>query len=233
MESAPPGRDVRGSAKGREPEELRAWKQVQRENGIEPKYRNLQRSERDAMEGALYMEQTGQCVYCGRRISPGAHRECHVEHFRPRSRYPDLELDHANLFLSCGPEGEHGSRQTCGDFKKNWFDEERHVPPAPESCAERFRFRSSGHIAGGGAPEAEKMIEVLNLNHSELVTERRTLIESLDEDLNGGVPEDDLLRSYRDTDGSGTRPSFANVAIGYLYPGVRQPAPGHPENGPA
>ena len=88
--------------------------------------------------------------------------------------------------------------------------------PAPESCAERFRFRSSGHVAGGGSPEAEKMIVVLNLNHPELVIDRRTLIESLDEDLNGGAPQDDLLRSYLDTDHSGARPSFANVAIGYL-----------------
>ena len=233
MESAPPDRDVRGSAKGREPEELRAWKQLQRENGVEPEYRNLPRPERDAMESTLYMEQTGQCVYCGRGVSPGAHGDCHVEHFRPRSKYPHLQLDHANLFLSCGPEGEHGSGQTCGAFKGDWFEEECHVPPAPESCAERFRFRSSGRIAGGGAPEAEKMIEVLNLNHPGLVTERRTLIERLDKDLNEDVPGDDLLRSYRDTDGFGARPSFANVAIGYLCPGVWQPAPGLPENAPA
>ena len=234
MESAPPGRDVRGSAKGCEPEELRAWKQVQRENDIEPKYRDLPRPERDAMESTLYTEQTGQCVYCGRGVSPGVHGDCHVEHFRPQSKYPELQLDHANLFLSCGPvsvgpEGEHGIRETCGIRKEDWFEEERHVPPAPESCAERFRFRSSGHIAGRGAPEAEKMIEVLNLNHPALVTERRNLIESLDEDLNEDVPGDDLLRSYRDTDGSGARPSFANVAIGYL--GGWQPGPGLPENG--
>lgn len=216
MESAPPGRDVRGSAKGREPGELRAWKEVQRENGVEPEYRNLPRPVRDAMESSLYREQTGQCVYCGRGISRGAHRDCHVEHFRPRSKYPELQLDHANLFLSCGPEGEHGIRQTCGSHKGDWFEEERHVPPAPDSCAERFRFRSSGRIAGGGAPETKKMIVVLNLNHPELVTDRRTLIESLDEDLNGGSPRDDLLRSYLDTDRSGARPSFANVAIGYL-----------------
>ena len=60
------------------------------------------------------------------------------------------------------------------------------------------------------------MIEVLNLNHPELVTGRRTLIESLDEDLNGDVPRDDLRRSYLATDGSGARPGFANVAIGYV-----------------
>ena len=216
MESASPGRDVRGSAKGREPEELRAWKEVQRENGVEPEYRNLPRPVRDALEDSLYREQTGQCVYCGRRISRGAPGDCHVEHFRPRSKYPGRQLDHANLFLSCGPEGEHGIRQTCGIFKGDWFEEERHVPPTPEACAERFRFRSTGRIAGDDSTEAGKMIEVLNLNHPELVTDRRTLIESLDEDLNGDVPRDDLLRSYLATDGSGARPGFANVAIGYV-----------------
>ena len=207
---------MRGSAKGCEPEELRAWKELQRENDVEPEYRSLPRPVRDAMESSLYTEQTGQCVYCGRGVSPGRNRHCHVEHFRPQRKYPGLQLDHANLFLSCGPEGEHGTRRTCGNHKGKWFEEERHVPPAPESCAERFRFRSTGRIAGGGSPEAGKMIEVRNLNHPELVTDRRTLIESLDEDLNGGAPGDDLLRSYLDTDRSGARPSFANVAIGYL-----------------
>ena len=48
------------------------------------------------------------------------------------------------------------------------------------------------------------------------MTERQTLIENLDQDLNEGVPEDDLLQSYLDSDRNGARPSFAHVAIGYL-----------------
>ena len=60
------------------------------------------------------------------------------------------------------------------------------------------------------------MIAVLNLNHRELVTERQVLIENLDQDLNEGVPDDDLLQSYLDSDRNGARPSFAHVAIGYL-----------------
>lgn len=207
---------MRGSAKGREPEELLAWKDVQRENGIEAEYRNLPRPVRSAMESSLHAEQSGQCVYCGRKLSPALHKDHHVELFRPQSTYPCLRLDYANLFLSCGPEGEHGIRQTCGSHKGKWFEEECHIPPAPESCAKRFRFRSSGDIAGDNSAEAEKMIEVLNLNHRELVTERQILIEDMDRELNEGVPEDDLLKSYLDTDGSGARPSFANVAIGYL-----------------
>lgn len=127
-----------------------------------------------------------------------------------------MQLDYANLFLSCGPEHEHGPRPTCGNHKADWFEEDCHVPPAPESCTERFRFRSSGKIAGDGTPESGRMIEVLNLNHPELVTERQGVIEDLERELAEGTPPDVLRQDYLDTDRSGARPSFANVAIGYL-----------------
>ena len=209
---------MRGSAKGREPEELRAWKELQRDAGIEPEYRALQRPVRDAMLRSLFEEQTGQCVYCGRGISLNRRNSFHVEHFRPRGReeYRALQLEYSNLFLSCGPEAEHGPRETCGHKKGDWFDEDCHIEPAPESCAERFQFRSSGDIAGDGTAEAIKMIEVLNLNHRELATERQSLIETLDQQLNEGEPGHDVLQDYLDTNHHGARPSFANVAIGYL-----------------
>ena len=167
------------------------------------------------MRRSMYAEQTGRCVYCGRGISLNQHGSFHVEHFRPR-RYRDLQLEYTNLFLSCGPESEEGVGKTCGDHKDNWFEEECHIPPAPEPCAERFRFHSSGEIAGDGTAEADRMVEVLNLNHRELVTERQSLIENLDGQLNEGKRGLDLLQDYLDTDHRGARPGFANVAIGYL-----------------
>ena len=206
---------MRGSAKGRAPEELRAWKDGQRDAGLELEYDDLPGPGRDAMRRSLYAEQTGQCVYCGRGISLDRHGGFHVEHFRPR-RYRDLQLEYTNLFLSCGPEGDGGAGETCGGHKADWFEEHCHIPPVPESCAERFRFRSSGEIVGDGSAEAQKMIEVLNLCHRELAVARRDLIENLDRQLNDGEPGFDLLRDYLDTDGRGARPSFANVAIGYL-----------------
>ena len=207
---------MRGSAKGREPEELLAWKETQRAGGIEPEYRSPPQFERRAMVNGLFAEQTGQCVYCGRRISLDRLREFHIEHFRPRSKYPELELDYANLFLSCGPEHEHGPRLTCGNHKADWFEEDCHITPAPESCAERFRYRSAGEITGDDTPEAAKMIQVLNLNHPELVTERQVVIEELERGLAEGTPPDVLRQDYLDADRSGARPGFANVAIGYL-----------------
>ncbi len=140
----------------------------------------------------------------------------HIEHFRPWSKYPNLQLEYANLFLSCGPDSDRGARNTCGHYKGDWFEENCHIPPAPEACAERFRFRSSGRIADDGSPEADKMIAKLNLNHPELMTERQVMIEALDDTLNGGEPLESLVQDFLDVDPDGARPSFANVAIGYL-----------------
>lgn len=206
---------MRGSDKGPEPAELRDWKADQRAAGIEPEYGDLQQPQRGATVSSLFAEQTGQCVYCGRGISL-ALQQHHVEHFRPRRKYPWLQLDYANLFLSCGPDGEEGSRQTCGRRKGHWFEEGSHIAPAPESCAERFRFRSSGAIIGDGTPEADKMIAVLNLNHPELVAERQDLIDDLERESSDGTPLDDLRFGYLQEDRGGARPSFANVALGYL-----------------
>lgn len=205
---------MRGSNKGPEPAELRDWKAAQRAAGVEPEYDDLQQPEKGAVVDRLFAEQTGQCVYCGRGISL-TRKQHHIEHFRPR-RYRRLQLDHANLFLSCGPEGERGPRPTCGRHKDDWFEENRHISPAPESCAERFRFGTSGEIAGDGSPEAEKMIAVLNLNHAELVAERQILILDLERELDAGTELDALRGSYLQRDSLGARVSFANVAIGYL-----------------
>ncbi len=60
------------------------------------------------------------------------------------------------------------------------------------------------------------MIDVLNLNHRELIAERSALIEELEGELSGGVPLGELTASFSDVSPKGTRVSFANVAIHYL-----------------
>ena len=60
------------------------------------------------------------------------------------------------------------------------------------------------------------MIGTLNLNYRELLTERQVMVEALDGDLNDGAAPESLVQDFLDTDPDGARPSFANVAIGYL-----------------
>ncbi len=209
---------MRGSAKGEEPEVLRAWKAGQRGACLEPRYGDLSRDAREATRRALFFEQTGQCVYCGRGIDLKLRNRHHIEHFRPRGRYPQCELTYGNLFLSCGPQQAHGGDQpTCGNEKDDWFDENCHIEPAPEeACQGHFAFASGGWIQGDGSPEAEKMVVVLNLNHRELIAERSDLIELLDGELNEGVSPCELIAAFLDVSSIGARASFANVAIQYL-----------------
>ena len=60
------------------------------------------------------------------------------------------------------------------------------------------------------------MIQVLNLNYSELVAERSTLIEYLDGEIEQGAPFSELIEGFCDLSVDGARVSFANVAIQYL-----------------
>ena len=121
MQAPAKGTGVRGSAKGEEPEVLRGWKAGQRAARLRPRYDDLSRDAREATKKALFVEQTGQCVYCGRGIDIEKRNEHHVEHFRPR-RYRDLELAYRNLFLSCGPhQADGGVQPTCGNEKGEWF----------------------------------------------------------------------------------------------------------------
>ncbi len=209
---------MRGSVKGDEPVALRSWKEDQQTNGILPCYQNLAGNAKQATRQALFKEQTGQCVYCGRGINLEDHGKFHIEHFRPRSLYPDSEVTYSNLFLSCGPQGQQGgSQQTCGNKKSDWFEEDCHVEPAPdEDCQRRFMFASNGRVQGDGSAAADKMIEILDLNYRELIVERLELIEELDGELKDGVPLRELVKGYRDLLKDGTRSSFANVAIQYL-----------------
>ena len=209
---------MRGSAKGEEPEVLRDWKAGQRAACIEPLYSDLSAVARQAMKQAMFIEQTGQCVYCGRGIDLKEVNRHHIEHFRPRALYLDCELAFGNLFLSCGPQlSQAGAQPTCGNEKKAWFDEDCNVSPAPEeACQRRFLFSSDGRIRGDGSPEPDRMIDVLNLNHLELVAERSALIEELDGELDEGVSLLELKRGFREVSSKGTLVSFANVAIQYL-----------------
>ena len=124
-------------------------------------------------------------------------------------------MEFRNLFLSCGPRGDEGPRGTCGNAKKDWFEEDCHISPETEECCERFCFRSSGNVVSDGTPESTKMIQVLRLDDVELTRERAELIEEIDDEINVGVPLEELIEHYSVVVNS-YRVSFANVAIRYL-----------------
>jgi uncharacterized protein (TIGR02646 family) len=134
-----------------------------------------------------------QCVYCCINESQfGGFRNFHVEHFRPKSLFRNLENDFSNLFYACG---------VCNSFKGNdWPNEptpdeyEKAFYPNPSeldySSLLRIEFPSglvaSNHYTG------RYLIERLHLNRPYSITVRR--FKSLNSALEKS--KDELIRLY-------------------------------------
>ncbi len=113
-----------------------------------------------------------RCVYCAvHEARFGGIRNFHVEHYRPKARFPELENAISNLYLACA---------ICNVLKcDDWPNEpaqDHTVPAYPDpACTdynELFEMNgeftlSSGHLAG------QYIIERMMLNRGQLVLERR------------------------------------------------------------
>ena len=174
---------MRGSHEKMIPQEFADWLALASPDW-EPTY-PLPGDVRTSVVDALNTAQRGLCVYCGRRLRLAQPGQFHIEHFRPRSSYPELEVSLDNLFLSCGPAAQDGkSSETCGHAKADQFDETSCIEPDYPSCTRRFRFLLSGDVAAardGDAP-AESMIAISNLNHPELRKDREDILAYIDRD---------------------------------------------------
>jgi uncharacterized protein (TIGR02646 family) len=171
---------MKGARKICAPTEYLEWINHESEDW-KPTYPFNDASVRSAVVHSLHHAQRGLCVYCGRKLdmsSPG--KTFHIEHFRPQASYKGLEANYDNLYISCGQEALNGDRsQTCGTHKANWFDEATHVQPVYPNCMNLFTFTLNGRIDSLNAA-ASKMVEVLNLNHAELVKDREEFLLSID-----------------------------------------------------
>ncbi len=176
---------MRGSHSKKAPSELTDWLASE---GLDwsPSY-PFPTKIRKHVDRALLDAQRGLCVYCGRKLNTRrAGKSYHIEHFRPRSSYPELETHFTNLFLSCGQEDKLGGRsEICGTAKENWFNEAQHVEPHYPDCTNRFRFSLSGQVVPESDSDAaaREMINRLNLNHPELKQDREDILNRIDSDM--------------------------------------------------
>lgn len=186
---------MKGSRKAEAPVKLLEWLSNE-SSDWQPSYPFDCRDVRKSVVSQLWIEQRGLCVYCGRRLNMAKPGETyHVEHFRPQSIYPDRDVDYENLFLSCGlKDGRSRPSDTCGNKKGNWFDEENHIYPSYPQCTQRFKFHLDGFVypVVDEDQSAINMITQLNLNHSELVKDRKDVFDLLD---SGSVDVDDYWLS--------------------------------------
>ena len=119
----------------------------------------------------LAEEARHQCVYCAIEEGRfGGYRNFHVEHFRPKSRFPALEHSYPNLFYACA---------VCNAFKSNdWIecvlspDVACYPDPSARDYGELLAVGTAGQIEGKGLA-GKYIVERLFLNRPQLLLERR------------------------------------------------------------
>lgn len=212
--------------KGQEPERFTAWKAMKNEDW-QPNWDALRSPEKPAVHQALLQEQGSICCYCGIRISK---RTSHIEHFKPRKIYSNLELNYSNLLASCPGEGDISegirlkklplSQKHCGYKKEDWYDDNLMVSPLLENCADFFRYTGAGEILPTDEPGMEKAaketIERLGLNNPKLQAARKKQIQTLLPLIENVTDTElqQLIQGYEQRDSKGNYTPFC-FAIAY------------------
>ncbi|NJR14409.1 MAG: TIGR02646 family protein [Calothrix sp. CSU_2_0] len=204
--------------KSEEPSSLTVWNRKQ--GNKVSNWKSFNKSVKEDVYQSLLQEQGYICCYCG--ISIGR-RNCHIEHFRPKSKYQDLTFTYTNLIASC--QGEDEVRPTkpvhCGHKKTNWFDEDLMISPLNPQCVKYFRYSGSGDILPTNDVEmqilAKTTIDILALNIDKLRKMRRVAIDAVLEAIEGlSEAEIELLaQGYQFPDNSGKYTPFS-MAISYF-----------------
>ena len=119
-----------------EPRDFAQWKAGDK-MAHRPNWNRVPAPVRQSIHASLMREQGFICCYCESSLSGD---DSHIEHFRPRERSPELQLDYQNLHCSCQREGAKGEPRHCGHLKGSWFDEELLISPLEEGCERRFRY---------------------------------------------------------------------------------------------
>ncbi|CAI0697965.1 Uncharacterized protein conserved in bacteria [Serratia liquefaciens] len=106
-----------------------------------------------------------QCAYCGTRLYEPLMAD--VEHFFPKSKYPDFQEDTDNLLIAC---------KACNMIKQDQFPlDENGKPlllnPVSESFSEHIKQNKNGYLEGL-TERGHATIEVLQLNRPSLVEQR-------------------------------------------------------------
>lgn len=171
--------------------------------------------DKDALRQSLVAEQCGLCCYCQSRIRPDA-TSMKIEHWQCQANYPGRQLDYRNLLGAClGGHGRPEREQHCDTRKGN--TELCFCPADPTHPVERqIKFLGNGEIASGDAAINIALNDVLNLNISQLVSNRKAVLDAFKQRLGKGHLN--AARELRKWDGSqqGDLPEYAQVVVYWL-----------------
>jgi uncharacterized protein (TIGR02646 family) len=120
------------------------------------------------IRAALKLETQDRCAYCDAHVIHVA--QPHVEHFRPRAKYPRLAVDWQNLTIAC---------PRCNREKSDKFNEELpFIYPFDDKPQDHFIFYGNLIFAPVSDRGAHTITE-LGLNNLDLVHARARRLETL------------------------------------------------------
>lgn len=126
------------------------------------------------------------CVYCERKIEVDSN-DGHIEHIRPRDKFPQYFQDYKNLAVSCN------SNNSCGNKKAGKYDS-KFINPVEENPEEFLTYDEfTGKIIPKDDNKKERVKytidEVLNLNEYNLCQARKIVLLQLNKALENGYFE--------------------------------------------
>ncbi|WP_163409627.1 retron system putative HNH endonuclease [Flavobacterium ajazii] len=170
--------------KQEEPQAFTNWK-VGRGGNAEKTYKGLNRNHniKDNLRDSLLQEQGYICCYCEKELKSN---DRHIEHFKPKHKFPQLQLEYENLFCSCQVNLINGEPLHCGNSKGNFFDERFLISPLEPNCESRFKYTFDGQIFPADENDIGAKITIIELNLDELENLRKGAIEpflNLDDEM--------------------------------------------------
>ncbi len=144
------------------------WFRVPKEVSVQPvsgHYRDWKQQ--------LAVEGCRQCVYCAIHESAfGGFRNFHVEHYRPKRSFPELEDDYQNLFYACG---------ICNVFKgADWpadpteaLDQPAYPSPSEIDYCEILSTDETTGEVRANCVAGNYLVQKIYLNRPQLLVERR------------------------------------------------------------
>lgn len=148
---------------------------------------------------SLLKEQGYICAYCMRRIpckDSLSNEDHHIEHIKPRSKYPKNQLDYKNIVIVC--PGHMGDKDHCDRSKG---DKEIHLSPLNSSVIQTISYEN-GLIKSSNFVWNSELNDILNLNDKVLVKARMTTLQAIITQLNTRKKKNrwtkDMLQKYLD-----------------------------------
>ena len=171
-------------------------------------------------------EQYGLCAYTELKLDDDAVGG-HVEHVKPKSKYPQNTFDYRNLVLSALDSNKLSSLKTQypkasktsfgGHAKLSSYDKNQFFSPLnARSKRNYFLYQSDGKVVPNPLmtkryqKRVRYTIRLLNLNHPMLVTRRKQWIEELDELMDQHLTDDMCLESLAKVDLEPTAGKLSN-----------------------